>query len=240
MINKTLCEHCVFKIMDDTNQIGCHLDRLNKLPNHKDGLYQVVDTYCSTCRNVYWKSAQEGKNLLSLIDTVYEEVKTKFDVIIVCADDLTEDELVASLDSVSLSSYKPDKVFISLSNNRNNKFLVSKLLRRLDSRYDFMLSFEKEQNLRINAIIQKSKSTFLYFLALGESINNKLMEDINQSINIDMKPKLTFISNEAFVCPAFLYSHFMYVDEPFKSIEQYVKSITEDTAATTEDNSADS
>ncbi len=227
MIDKTLCEHCVFKIMDDKAQTGCHLNRLKKLPNHTEGLYQVVDTYCSACRNIYWKNTQSNSDLLSLIDKVYEEIKTKFDVIVVCPDDFTIEELKVSLDSIKLSSYHPEKVYISLTHNTNNKLAVGKILSTLDPRYDFMLSFEDDQKLRINAIVNKSKSTFLYFLALGEVYDTNIVSDIDDSINRDMKPKLTFISNKAFVCPSFLYNHFMYEEEPFKRIEEYVKSVTE-------------
>lgn len=223
MINKTLCEHCVFKVLDDTGkQNGCKLNRLDKLPHHEEGLFKVIDTYCSACRNMYWEVADNE----DIVKRVYEELQISYDIIIMFHDGDTKSQIETTIESIEKLTIKPRKVTIIMELNIENEYLGKSILPKLDKKYDFNLTVEKENSLKINPIVNKSKASYLLFTNPGEIIDDEVIKSFNESINIELKPKILFVSNAFFLCAKFLYDHFMFDATPFESIIKYVESST--------------
>lgn len=225
MIDKTLCEHCVFSIIDKGVQTGCKLNRVSKLPHHVENGLVVIDTYCATCRNVYWKNSQTSIDDGFLEKTVMDEVQTQFSVVIVCPDDFTEEELSKSVDSVLISQYKNIKTHIIINATTDNKNKAKAVVSKTNNNFEFIFSYETDEKLKLYQLISKLNSSYICFLALGQELDSSILYDINVSVNIDMAPKLTYTSNDMYICPLFMYKHFINSTDTIKSINEYVKSI---------------
>ena len=223
MINKTLCEYCVFKTLDDTGkQIGCKLNRLDKLPHHEENGFKVVDTYCAACRNVYWETG----NIKDSIKRVYEELQISYDVIIMFHNGDTKAQIETTINSIEKLTIKPRKVTIIMELNMENEYLGKSILSKLDKKYDFNLTLETENSMKINPVVNKSKVSYLLFTNPGEIIDDAVIISFNESINIELKPRILFVSSAFFFCTKFLYDHFMFDATPFESIIKYVESST--------------
>lgn len=225
MIDKTLCEHCVFKSMSGEKQSGCSLGRLNILPNHIDGNYYVVDTYCNACRNIYWEVDKKHLTTSEKMELVLNEIKTSFDVIVFCPSDSTEEEIDKSINSIRRSLYPIANAHIIMPNNElGNK--VARKYQGIGSNFTFHLSHDMDRNVRIHGLLNKIKSPYMCFLALGEELNSSILESINHSNNVQMNPQLVVSSKSMYVCPTFLYTYYRYDENPLESINKYVESIS--------------
>lgn len=222
MIKETLCEHCVFKKQDVSGkQVGCELNRLDKFQSTmKDGFY-VIDGYCSTCRNIYWKAGYNYQTTHEMVEAVKKETLTTYDVIIPCDEHTTEAQLRYTINSIELMKYKPTKVFIVYEASRN----LSHIIDGLDSRYELVIALKSPEQSIID-VMKKVKSAYLVFTFSGGTIDEAVMESYDVAMNVDLKPKATYSSDKFFVCPTFLYKHFMYEKDPFRKIYEYVAKPT--------------
>lgn len=222
--------------MVQNKQISCWLNKLEKLPHHTEGNHEVVDTYCSTCRNVYWSKAQNLKNYNGILndklaELVLKEVKIQFDVIIVCEPEDTKEDIIKTLDIIKNKEYPVANVFITTALSKENEILLKDIAYRYGKSYTFVMSIESEISLRLHPIIQKCTSPYLIFVNPGHEYDDDILNDFDKSVNIDIKPMLVYASEEFYICPKFIYEDHQFAPNPFKEINEYVQSVTTDKRA---------
>lgn len=222
----TLCEHCVFSKRENSVQVGCHLDRLDKLPHHQEGNHFVVDDHCRALRNVYWDEYVLDPTLDNLKEKVNAELKITYDVIMVCNDESYSD-IYKTLSSIQSKSFQPQRVHVCFKYAAD--FGARDLIHRVislfpNSMYSANISTEEDLGLRLRPAIHKSTATFLLFVNPGHDYDEAIVSEIDNSINVELKPRILFVSEEFYVCPRILYKQFMYEPSPFEKINEYIQS----------------
>lgn len=218
MINKTLCEHCVFKVCQDDTQIGCSLNRLGKLPHkfNKETKHYEINTYCSTCRNIYWKNSKMNQSNESLIADVYNEVKLSYDIVSVLETQRDAEQLIFNIHN---KNYKPSNVHLvfSVSNENEARNIVGLI------RDNISLSITDDIKLNVSEYIAQSKSGYILFTE--SDYNEKIIEQFNDNLNIHIKPSLFYEDNSMCLFARFLWLKFMHTDHPVSEIQDFIKSV---------------
>lgn len=224
-VKETLCEHCIFATMRGGIQNGCYLKRLEKLKyRFEDGSY-IIEGFCSACRNIYWSTANNIKTNEQAAELVYKEIKLQYDVIIVCEPEDSEKSIRFTLDKIASKSYKPKRVIVTTKMTSENQSMVSKLATEYDESHTFMMSVETELPLRLKPAVDKGKSAFILFVNPGNDYDEQIINEFDEALNVELKPKFLFASEKFYICPHFLYAQYMYEENPFEEINKYVQSI---------------
>lgn len=229
MIKETLCEHCVFKKLDDKgHQSGCMLGRTEKLPNHKDGKFVVIDTFCNACRNVYWMQANKFSTMHEMIQSVKTEIKMSYDIIAsACDADMNLYDVVdiSKLDKfinhIVNIPYKFNKAHIIVKMTPENLRACNKYKDLLPNNVKLTLT-QDSVIANLATATKSSKAGYLVITNIESKINNEILLDFENSMNELCLPKILHTCEDFYLVSKFLYEYFMYSDNPFERISEYV------------------
>lgn len=217
---QTLCEHCVFAIRDANHeQIGCEFNRLNQLPNRKEGLNYIIDDFCSTCRNIYWAG---NRSSYEMQQAVIQEVVSTYTIIVNCVDVHNPDvsKYVNLLGEIKVSSESisklPDNIYFLCSPDSYDH-----ILSQISGHTQLILTccFDKAESV-IATIADSCKSQYLFFTDV--TVENRIeYSDIRDIISSSVqlsKPVIIHTNDEYFCCITKLYQQHSREANPFKSV----------------------
>lgn len=227
MIKETLCEYCVFaKRTLDGLQTGCELNRLEKFETELKEKSYVVKNFCNACRNIYWVHSVENSTMGNLKSKVFDEIKMKYDIIIDCGSEYTIEQVKYSIANILKMEYRPQKTRIIVQPTPLGRSIITECIGGLDDSFDFVTSFETVNTVQFANLVKKSTSEYLLFSLPGMDISEEILENFNDSINLELKPKLVHSDESFYLCAKFLYQHFMNEKEPFGAINDYLSKIS--------------
>ena len=199
---QTRCNGCQFATLNDDNteQIGCALDRPEKLGYTKqetkeDGVACfTLNRFCNCYRPPAWLeviSKEEGENLE---DTVLREIHPRVGFIIFL--DTDADNAIADLqhtvDCINNQTVsRPRYVAVVHSRVEYNTEVISVLDNTLDKNetdiHNVYNISEVERLLQIDEAFTHALNGWLYVTTSGEDIPLDLIDKIHRRVNIDMK-----------------------------------------------------
>lgn len=212
---KTFCEHCVFLV---NNQ--CHLDRLDKFATTNNVEYNngkpVINTYCNTCRNVYWDEYDTSDTLDDLADVVYDEVTIKADFLI-AIDDVSKDKIESF---IKKTRKKYDKfvnkiVLFGLMTDEN----IEKTKGILDKNVIATLDISNDKFTQSAKYVHRSIANYLVFTDVS-SIDKIDFDDINEALNMRLKPYIYQEYKKSFVVSTFFYKSNIHYNNPILTIQR--------------------
>lgn len=227
MIKETLCEYCVFaKRTPEGLQTGCELNRLDKFETELKDNNFIVKNFCNACRNVYWCHSVENSTMDTLKAKVLDEVRMKYDIIIDCGPEHTVQQVKKSIDFILSMKYKPQKTRIIIQATPLGRSIITECIGGLGDTFDFVTSFESMNTVQFANLVKKTTSEYILFSIPGMEISEGILENFNDSINLELKPKLVHSDENFYLCAKFLYQHFMNEKDPFGAINDYLSKIS--------------
>lgn len=219
MYQETLCEHCVFKTLDVSGkQNGCYLNRVEKFKTKDNGNFKIVEGFCSACRNIYWKHANNLITDEQMKNFVMEEIKMTYEIILICDNSNSREDVLVSIKNIQNLRYKPFRVNIVMDKLATHLFST---IDGLDSSFNLVIDLQNKFET-IATVVNKIKAGYLVFTQPPANIASIVLEDFDRAMNIDLNPKATYFSDEFYVCPTFMYKAVMYQENPFEWINQNV------------------
>lgn len=188
----TSCKDCKFSIYSDKTQTGCEFDLLKKYKDagiaiqecyDEEKEFSVVNRICMYSRN---KSSTCSK------EQVIEDVKIKYQVILILKDD-NIDDFSSCLDSVINQDIPPQHITVVRKFDVNTKpFKITKLLFRsgIKWRYEDCQDTEFSQGDLIDSCIDSV--VFPYYVVLTG--NKKLSRNFSNRLNFMINEKFTKFS----------------------------------------------
>jgi hypothetical protein len=220
---KTACEYCIFATrLKNKKQRGCRLDRLDtfkeqeKAELQENGFY-LIDGYCNTCRNVYWKEYKDNPKPNKLVDVVLKEATIKYDVLI-SIDDSDIEEVKDSILYARTLAIPPSNIVLTGALNEHNVKIATKFIDTPSCLENSEDKFAQSQKY-----INGTKSSYLLFVVPGVkfSVDAELIE-LNRKLNILLKPIHYINGGNYFLVSRFLYMLNVYEPNPIQSIiEKY-------------------
>ncbi len=197
MIPYTLCNGCVFSETENNEQIGCRLNRADKIgiqDKDDDGFF-TLSRVCSTYRPVEWLSDLSLAESEDIVDTVRKEVypPVGFFVLLKTEDTNSIPELRATLGGIkSQELITPSYVIVITDKVEYSE----EALEVLDSMFDHaetqyhivQLQITPDDiHKRIDQAFSHAKNGWAYVTSSGESVPRNLLRKIDHRINSDMK-----------------------------------------------------
>lgn len=217
---KTFCRGCAFATYndDDTEQVGCALERLTKFAergvtvNTEEDKSKSVDRPCNAYRNSKWASGftEPGKfEVEKWIGLVKQEIKPKFDVIIMHDVDDTESELEQTI--ASFADYRQlvrkivvvaygnvDILGLLTRHSGKNVFVVKPL-----NKYETSLYIDGMEEAK-----QRLSSTFFLTTKTGFRLNSSFFGNFDRYLNEDLFFPLMLHSEDILDCPIVFNTNF--------------------------------
>ena len=198
---QTSCKDCVFAVEEDKLQVGCELYRSEKLGINdvQDGSY-MLDRFCNTYRPEEWLSDLSLDEYKKRHQVALKEVVPRVGFLVlldtskdtpdklVAMDDLRK--TVASIKNQTLhharyiivitdkSEYNPEIQEI-LVNEFNHDETLHHLVK--------VSKIPENKMFLVDECFRHAKNGWIYTTTSGESVDEELIEKINQRINVDMK-----------------------------------------------------
>jgi hypothetical protein len=182
---KTLCEHCIFKKVENGVQTGCEFNKLDLFDKEFDGKFYTLNGICLTCRNCYWQHAdaddkkeklvaQSPLDYIILFDMTYKTTLSSVD------------KLVESIDKIAI---QPKcvifiKKVLDVSNPDIFKKKIVQKIMSLDKKYNLYLT-DKSKDDRLFEAVRKHKEHGFYCLA-DPNISLVYLNNTIEQINSDL------------------------------------------------------
>ena len=192
----TSCEDCVFATWNDNKQVGCTLDKLNKLEangaelkyedNGERSYYKIFKVACKTCRNKKWGSENPKKDWESLVN---KQVEIQCDFLVYVDMESTLEEIENTLKSISKQIILPKKVIVIveyLYDNSSIEEIVGLMIDKLPPEVSWHLEEMKSTTDPIDESLKASKSLYYAIFYAGCSIASEFLDKLNKNINNDM------------------------------------------------------
>tara|TARA_R110000850_G_scaffold37838_11_gene99322 strand:- start:185 stop:985 length:801 start_codon:yes stop_codon:yes gene_type:complete len=196
MIAETHCKGCVFSVMNKNKQTGCQLYRSDKLgiKSQEEENY-VLKRYCNTYRPEEWISELSLKEYNNRHQVAIKEVIPRVGFFILL--DTTKDAAIEDLkktiqDIKSQTIHQARYVVVITDKTEYNQDIQKVLVENFD--HDKTLhhlvkvnSIPEQKIFLIDECFKHAKNGWVYVTTSGESIDQELIEKINQRVNVDMK-----------------------------------------------------
>jgi hypothetical protein len=197
MIPYTMCNGCVFSETENNEQIGCRLNRADKIGTQDkddDGFF-VLSRVCSTYRPTEWLNDLSLAESEDIVDTVRKEVHPPvgFFILLKTEDTNSIPELKTTLEDIkSQELITPSYVVVVTDKVEYNK----ETLEALDTAFDYaetqyhivQLQITPDDiHKRIDQAFSHAKNGWVYVTSSGESVPRDLLRKIDHRINSDMK-----------------------------------------------------
>ena len=198
---QTLCKDCVFSLKEAEQQIGCELYRSEKLgiSEIQDGDY-LLKRFCNTYRPEEWLSELSLEEYKKRHQIAIKEVAPRIGFLVVL--DTSKDtpkKLQAIkdlkktiLDIKNQTLDQPRYVIVVTDKAEYNEEIQKLLVAEFDhdETLHHLLKVSKipeNKMLLIDESFRHAKNGWIYTTTSGESVDQELIEKINQRINVDMK-----------------------------------------------------
>ena len=197
MIPYTMCNGCVFSETENNEQIGCRLNRADKIgiqDKDDDGFF-ALSRFCSTHRPVEWLNDLSLAESEDIVDTVRKEVHPPvgFFVLLKTEDINSISELKSTLEDIKAQELiTPSYVVVITDKVEYNE----ETLRALDTTFDYaetqyhivQLQITPDDiRQRIDQAFSHAKNGWAYVTSSGESVPRDLLRKIDHRVNSDMK-----------------------------------------------------
>lgn len=198
---QTSCGGCVFSISEEEKQIGCQLYRSEKLGIHEeeDGSY-VLERYCNTYRPEEWVSELSFEEYKNRHQVALKEVIPRVGFLVFLdtskdsADSLVSiEDLKKTLKDIKSQTIHQARYIIVVTDKAEyNQEIQSVLVENFDHdetlHHLVKVSYIPDRKmLLVDECFKHAKNGWIYTTTSGESIDQELIEKINQRVNIDMK-----------------------------------------------------
>ncbi len=197
MIPYTMCNGCVFSETENNEQIGCRLNRADKIgiqDKDDDGFF-ALSRFCSTHRPTEWLNDLSLAESEDIVDTVRKEVHPPvgFFVLLKTEDINGITDLKSTLEDIKAQELiTPAYVIVVIDKVEYSE----EALEVLDSMFDHMetkyhivqlqITLD-DTHQRIDQAFSHAQNGWAYVTSSGESVPRDLLRKIDHRINSDMK-----------------------------------------------------
>jgi hypothetical protein len=196
----TSCKNCVFKI-GESDQTGCHLNRLDKMPHTKDedGNF-VILKFCNGFRPERWKEDVGVSTIEEMIATVKHEMHSPINFVIHFKDSL--EELKKTLESISRIQNLNKRSTLTVVNKKvefNEE--ISEIIFRQNFHEDriFLMFILDENQPILNNCFKNFNVGNMVTVWAGYEFPENFEDLVNKTVNEDMeKLYLIFDDNKYF------------------------------------------
>ena len=218
----TACEHCIFATKTNKVQTGCLQNRLDIYLDRgqarlEDKVY-IIDDYCNTCRNVYWKENKKHKTTQELVAAAQREEKVSYDVI--ANIDGVEMSVVDDMIEALNSDYPPHTIVLATTLNEETVNLWDKY--QYYGNIKLCLDISQDIFQRYISHVGLSISHYLLFLTPGIDFSIDMCK-YNYAANIELNPYIYINDPSYFLVLKNVYSRHMRDENPFESIKNTYK-----------------
>jgi hypothetical protein len=198
----TLCCDCVFATWDGQTQIGCKLDRLEKLrengaeiieaydENEKE-FYVIEGRICNTCRNMDWGKKHPKRKWRKIVE---DEIRIRCDIVIYVSKEKEIPEVTKTIDSALQQQPMPVSIILALEYGLDPIPFVEILMNKV--KFSWYVEEMKNNENPIDAAIRNCKGTYHLLFHAGYIIPEDYLLKINKSINNDMKRFIAIQADE--------------------------------------------
>tara|TARA_Y100000385_G_scaffold279605_1_gene329499 strand:- start:408 stop:1223 length:816 start_codon:yes stop_codon:yes gene_type:complete len=198
---QTSCKGCVFAIEKEEQQAGCELYRSEKLGicDTEDGGY-VLQRFCNTYRPEEWLSELSLEQYKKRHQVALKEVVPRIGFLIIL--DTSKDTAEKLVAMKNLEKTIKDIKNQTLHQARYLMVVTDKTEYNTEIQEMLVNEFDHEKTLHhlikvsempenkmflVDECFRHAKNGWIYTTTSGESIDEELIEKINQRINVDMK-----------------------------------------------------
>lgn len=216
---KTNCKNCAFAIYEDSVQIACLFNRVEKFKPDVIDAYDnekqffVINRLCTYYRDKAWGySANDSKK-------VEQESALSFDLIFDCNDlDTTKAKKV--LDFLSLCSYDTSKLSIFLIHESDKKSIVKDDVSYIakNARCQTNISIYFDLDIYLHQLVMNSKHSYHALIKFDNDLDPNILNKLNDTVNQDLK---RFIVAES--CDNLLINNFIYKTGYYQNSTSYSK-----------------
>lgn len=187
----TKCEPCVFKTMENGEQVGCQLGRLGKYKQRglaeSDGDYYKIKTFCKACRNEEWAEDQDD-----IFESIEQETRVRCDLVIIAEDTINSEILTTIRSSVAGSKIYPNKIFVIL-NSPSIKIVdlfdsINNELKELNVKFEIIKVLDEDKPILeyVDDAVRKSKAQYYALFNAGNSVPRDFIETIDNLLNVEL------------------------------------------------------
>jgi len=198
---QTSCKDCVFAVKEDESQVGCELYRSEKqgISDVEDGNY-ILDRFCNTYRPEEWLSDLSLEEYKKRHQVAIKEVVPRIGFLVLLDTSKDTPEKLVAIEDLrkTISDIKNQTlhqaryVIVATDKTEYNEEIQQLLVTEFD--HDTTLhhlvkvsQIPENKMLLVDECFRHAKNGWIYTTTSGESIDQELIEKINQRINIDMK-----------------------------------------------------
>ena len=193
---ETHCAGCVFALETEGQQTGCELYRSEKLgvKDNEVGAF-VLNRYCNTYRPEEWLSElsldeYKKRHQLALMEVV---PRVGFFVLL----DTSKDDAIENLkntisDIKNQTLHKARYIVVITDKTEYNQEIQSLLVENFNHEETLhhlvkVSSIPENKTFLIDECFKHAKNGWIYVTTAGETVDQELVEKINQRVNVDMK-----------------------------------------------------
>ena len=193
---ETYCEGCVFAVKNDEKQTGCELYRSEKLGVREthEGSY-VLSRYCNTYRPDEWVSELSLDDYKKRHHVALKEVlpRVGFFVLLNTDSQTALEDLKKTLKDIKNQTIHQARYVAVITDKTEYNQGLQKILAETfdhDKTLHHLLKVShvpENKMFLIDECFRHAKNGWIYMTTSGESIDQELIEKINQRINVEMK-----------------------------------------------------
>ena len=193
---ETHCKDCVFSIETEGEQTGCQLYRAEKLgiKESQDGSF-VLDRYCNTWRPEEWISELSLEEYKNRHQIAIKEVipRVGFFILLDTTKPAAIEDLKKTIEDIKRQTVHQARYVVVITDKTEyNEEIQSVLVENFDHdttlHHLVKVSFIPDPKMfLIDECFKHAKNGWVYVTTSGESIDQELIEKINQRVNVDMK-----------------------------------------------------
>jgi len=193
---ETHCKGCVFALETEGEQTGCELYRSEKLgvKDSEEGGF-VLNRYCNTYRPEEWLSdlsleEYKKRHQIALMEVV---PRVGFFVLLDTSKESAMDDLTKTiLDIKNQTLHKARYIVVITDKTEYNPEIQSLLVENFDHKETLhhlvkVSGIPENKMFLIDECFKHAKNGWIYVTTAGETVDQELVEKINQRVNVDMK-----------------------------------------------------